>query len=143
MWAHYADNHKGLALGFDLPREYAIPVVYRKERTPFRYHELSSDEKLKLIEASVATKFSHWEYESEYRLIVPIGIPEVINGSRMYFENFGSSLELREVVIGARSDATTQEIRKAASNGHLKVTTSRAAFNSFEIVAQRNGKLQR
>lgn len=143
MWAHYADSHKGLALGFDVPREYAIPVVYRKERTPFRYHELSSDERLKLIESSVATKFSHWEYESEYRMIVPIGNPEEINGSKMYFEEFGTTLELREVVIGARSAVASQEIRKAASNNYLKVTTSRVAFNSFEIVTQRNRNLQK
>lgn len=143
MWAHYADSHRGLALGFDVPREYAIPVTYRKERAPFRYHQLSTDQRLSLIKDSVATKFAHWEYEREYRLIVPLGKSETINETKMYFEDFGTALELREVVIGARSDATTAAIREATSNSHLKVTTSRVAFNSFEIVKQLSRKLQK
>jgi hypothetical protein len=96
-----------------------------------------------LIKDSVATKFAHWEYEREYRLIVPLGKSETINETKMYFEDFGTALELREVVIGARSDATTAAIREATSNSHLKVTTSRVAFNSFEIVKQLSRKLQK
>ena len=35
LWAHYADNHKGICLGFDLqdgPDWYVYPVSYVKER---------------------------------------------------------------------------------------------------------------
>lgn len=28
QWAHYADNHKGLCLGFDVPESKAAPVEY-------------------------------------------------------------------------------------------------------------------
>ena len=32
LWSHYADNHRGLVLGFDLPKETCFPVCYTDKR---------------------------------------------------------------------------------------------------------------
>lgn len=34
QWAHYADKHTGLCLGFDIPDEHLEKILYVKERVP-------------------------------------------------------------------------------------------------------------
>ena len=89
MWSHYADNHKGFALGYDLrpflsPNDQGIglfPVVYDEKRydanefiiwlfcsllqIPAVNPDLMSSIKLLLY------KSLDWEYEREWRLIRP------------------------------------------------------------------------
>src|SRR4051812_14453020 len=32
LWSHYADKHKGMCLGFDVPDEKIVPVRYTSEK---------------------------------------------------------------------------------------------------------------
>jgi hypothetical protein len=143
MWSHYAANHSGLALGFDVPINFAIKIEYVKDRPPFKYFDITEPQRLALVEKALRTKFSYWEYEGERRILVPLGKPENIDGRNLYFHDFNEDLSLREVVIGARSDATSSQIRRAFGSHHLRVVTARLAFNSFAIVKQNNVKLKK
>ena len=58
MWSHYADKHKGLCLGFDMPDYLLKKVNYVQSRFP-KEKELDEDFMLKLL----FTKFIHWGYE--------------------------------------------------------------------------------
>lgn len=74
MWGHYSDGHKGFCLEFDTsfkPFESAKKVTY-SDNIP----ELDASKILILDEANpnhivkpLTTKFIHWIYENEYRLI--------------------------------------------------------------------------
>ena len=35
LWSHYADRHRGLALGFDIDEQTLTPVLYRSRRIAF------------------------------------------------------------------------------------------------------------
>ena len=70
MWSHYAKNHTGYVLGFDMSRDidfYMMPfkVAYQEEYPAIAYLK----EKEKVVESSVKTKFKQWDYEQEVRIL--------------------------------------------------------------------------
>lgn len=77
MWAHYADSHKGICLGF---RAGPMDTFFRRSQK-VKYSEqypvtrvFDSDEQR--METAILTKSGHWEYEQEYRIIEPKGSGE-------------------------------------------------------------------
>lgn len=121
QWAHYADNHRGICLGFDVPDSLLKIVKYVKERT-------TTEEDISEL---LVTKFSHWEYEEESRIFVKLGVPE--NG--LHYKSFSEDLELKQVIIGSNSDSTRRKIVEnyGGENG-IEIFKARAAFKSFKIV---------
>ncbi len=74
MWSHYADSHKGIAIGFNSNDPFfskALEVQYRTERPKINLFPIPEEEqeKLKLTKAIMATKNITWHYEEEYRLL--------------------------------------------------------------------------
>ena len=141
LWSHYADKHKGLALGFDVQKQYLHKIDYIRDRPLFDINNWTEAEKQKAIEVSLGQKFLHWSYEQEQRVFVPLS--ECLQEEDLWFKPFDGALRLAEVVIGAMSEATTPEIRKAARNENLPTITTRLAFQSFNIVKQLNSKRQK
>lgn len=180
QWAHYADGHKGLCLGFDIPDEALTEVNYVDERMPvdeflarthnltdklgdemdeyvdqatsaeeararqmefitkvaperIREDTLSDEQGLALMEGALATKFSYWRYESEYRLFIPLGHQEE---DGLYYFGFSDDLCLKEVLIGTRSWLTPAQIRTALGEmaDSVVVSTVRAANREFAMV---------
>ena len=71
MWGHYASDHKGVCIRFNLKDgssdfRCAFPVTYSEERPVLVYPITDAEE---LIEKSFLTKAKCWEYESEWRII--------------------------------------------------------------------------
>ena len=180
QWAHYADRHKGLCLGFDIPDERLTKVDYVDERmsvdeflarthhltdklvgemedyvlqassageararqmefikkvAPERIREdtLSDEQGLALMEDALATKFSYWRYESEYRLFIRLEDKEE---DGLYYFGFSDDLCLTDVLIGTHSWLTPAQIKtvlgEMADNVH--VSTVRAANREFAMV---------
>ena len=77
MWTHYADHHKGVALGFDpaplckKTEDYG-KVRYQIGRTRFDFQEPLSSEWWAEISRICRTKSCDWEYEQEYRMVFRI-----------------------------------------------------------------------
>ncbi len=115
QWAHYADRHKGICLGFDIGSDGKFgPVQYRDKRFPFpKKKERDVDFSWRLL----STKSVHWKYENEWRVFLSIGTPTVdkCTGRVLYFVDFGPDLILREVMLGARNMNTAKDIRQALS----------------------------
>lgn len=68
MWAHYGDNHRGVALEFDARANQmlsAFRVHYSGKYPTVRMYD--DEENASLV--PIFTKSDVWEYESEYRLI--------------------------------------------------------------------------
>jgi hypothetical protein len=132
LWSHYADRHRGLALGFDVDEQILKPVSYRKTRPV-----------LTTIDATVAhwllfTKYIDWNYEHEARIFTSLEDPDRATG--LYFAHFTEQLILREVIAGPLCTATEQELREATgSTAKIKFTRARLAFKTFRIVADRRG----
>lgn len=129
QWAHYANNHKGICLGFDVPATLLRKIKYVRERITARNHS-EADNIAKLL----TTKFSHWSYEEESRMFVDLGESE----EGLHYKNFSDDLALKQVIIGFRSDATKRKIVESyGSEKEIEIFKARAAFKSFKIVRNR------
>ena len=62
LWSHYADEHKGICLGLDVPESCLHEVKYVPERLQFE--QLVPDEGQ--LQHLLRTKFKDWRHEAEY-----------------------------------------------------------------------------
>lgn len=134
LWGHYADKHKGLCLGVEIPDAHLAEVEYVSERLPA---PPAIDEPF--IKKLLLTKFKHWQYEKEYRVFV--SLTDEING--YYYADFSDSLRLKQVIVGDQSSITRAQLSDTLGDlvNDVEVFKARAAFRSFEVVRQNNQAL--
>jgi len=143
-WSHYADRHRGVCLGFEVPDELLAAVRYRAKRYDADLARLwgggaeAQAEMLKVL----TTKYSHWRYESELRSFVRLD--EQDSESGLYFIPFSERPSLRIVIVGHASDVTRDEIRETLGDivKDVDAIKARLAFKSFTVVRQRKPNLR-
>jgi hypothetical protein len=120
MWSHYALNHTGICLEFNVNNDLfrtARPVTYRStypEWTP----QGSGDQVMQLV----LTKSMDWQYEREFRLIGspshPEGAPLKLDGNFLHLPPGA----LASVIIGCRAkfDAIKIAVEKFAPGLPIK-----------------------
>lgn len=131
LWGHYADKHRGICLGFEVPSSVLNKVEYVDSRLPRPdVHDEAFMKKLLL------TKFSHWQYEQEYRVFVQL--EEDING--LYYSEFSDQLTLKRVIVGDQSSISRAQVSGALADlgPQVEVFKARAAFTSFNVVRNRD-----
>ena len=77
MWAHYANNHRGICVEYDLleiNRQLGftpVPIIYSDERVCFQHFNIETieNDSIKLLLESLTTKSTDWSYEREWRII--------------------------------------------------------------------------
>ena len=134
QWAHYGDSHKGVCLGFEIPETNLKQVNYVSSRlAKSTLDDPNKHEKL------LTTKFKHWAYEQERRLIVNLS-SQISNG--LVFEDFSADMTLKEIYIGCKSDLTFSDIQKKYESDGEKVVIkhTRPAFKDFRIVWDKKKK---
>jgi hypothetical protein len=132
LWSHYADRHRGLALGFDADEKILKSVSYVAERPTLT--------KITPIVAEwlLFTKFLDWQYEKEARILT--GLKERDSSTGLYFGKFSEQLVLREVVAGPLCKVTRKEVRDALGGQQgVTLVKSRLAFKTFEVVRDKRG----
>ncbi len=136
MWSHYADKHRGVCLGFDIPDQFAIPVRYIKDRQAVKYVDGIQS---RGVEPSFAfelmcSKYNAWSYEKEVRMFV--GLEESEEDSGYFFYPFGAELTLREMILGHRCTVSASEVATVLGDrvNSVSVSKARLAFNSFRVV---------
>lgn len=138
MWAHYAENHTGVCYGFDVDPKTFVDVRYVSERlypnlTPENFlQHVGEDQMVDLF----ATKYIHWSYEEEVRLLVPFS--ETEKKDQPIFREFSDSMQLREVIVGPKSNISIPEIGSAVADNRVQAFKARIAFQRFEVVRQKN-----
>ena len=79
LWSHYADCHRGMALGFELPPDELFKVDYPADdaRARLDYDKLEQLVSLEhghalkeLIASGFTRKANGWKYEEEYRQFI-------------------------------------------------------------------------
>jgi hypothetical protein len=139
MWAHYADSHKGIVLGFDVPDEAFYKVCYVKKRPTLRdmglniLGDITPDEMKRLIR----TKAAGWAYEQEYRSYRALNDGVEIEGEMHYFTPFSADMKLREVIVGSRYKGSRPEMVAAVNDPSVDVYMARGSFEKFKMVRQR------
>ncbi len=138
LWSHYADKHRGLCLGFDIPDDWAIEVNYKLTRLrpePENYQPRNDKDTFgyKLL----TTKFRHWKYEDEVRLVMKLEHAE--SDGQRYFLPYSDALRLREVIIGPRSNLVIGQVLDSIQpeEGSVSVCHARLALHSYRVVRHR------
>jgi hypothetical protein len=148
MWAHYASNHKGVALqfwtpvGIDSPWSRARKIEYVSTPPSFADLELLSDflsgyrsfNAKEIMDKFVYTKSQEWEYEQEWRINRSDGFDKDAAFEDLHFH----PQELFGIVFGCRTDqATIQSFSflGLALNPNLKIFQARKTGFALEIEA--------
>ncbi|MYN16382.1 DUF2971 domain-containing protein [Rugamonas sp. FT107W] len=143
QWSHYADKHKGLCLGFEIPDELLGAVSYSRKRLVVETEALRSPRALPpdIVTKLLFTKYSHWRYENEVRCFVNLDERDADSG--LYFADFADNLELSAVVVGAQSSVSRKDLSLALGDLQKSVKTvkARLAFSTFKVVQQRKAVL--
>lgn len=142
MWAHYGDKHRGVCLGFDTDEHVQVSQVsYRRDRLGGLFDSLGqmqspTEEQVMTV---LTTKFKDWEYEREWRIFA--GGREREADGKAYLA-FQPGLILREIILGVRCEATMRSFADLVVDPikSVEIFKARAAFDSFEIVRQKQVK---
>jgi hypothetical protein len=134
LWAHYADKHKGIALGFEIPEGKLKKVKYdfTNIRTKFELSDDQSDNEQKFLDLA-EIKCHEWGYEKEYRMLVPLNDFDPEKGFHIF--PFGDNLKLREIVFGCRCKDPNEVkiILHYANKFSVDIIATRAEFEGYRI----------
>jgi hypothetical protein len=145
LWSHYADGHKGLCFGFDVPKAHVKKVKYSATRTvadmPSIFAGMESGEAE--IRRWLGTKYNHWSYEQELRTEVILKDDER-HADGNWYQDFSPDLRLAEVIVGERCKLTRLSVNNALGElaPHVELWKARLAFGKrYEAVRQHSRKM--
>lgn len=139
LWSHYADQHRGIVLGFDIPEPESnkspilieVDYVETPQSIPFCTAEPKSDSDLDISKV-LSYKFDQWSYEEEVRFFIRLDTPDSTNGS--FYIDFSEKFALREIIFGNRH-SNFSEIAECAAIARIdpsiickRVSLSESAF---------------
>lgn len=138
QWAHYADRHRGMCLGFDVHAGLVGEVNYISGRLAISAANFEDDTKrLKLASDILFSKHESWSYEQEVRAAVRLNKAEK---DGLYFLSFNKNIVLKEIIVGASSGmGRTAALALAKEFGdEVDVFKVRPAFRSFDMVRNKS-----
>jgi hypothetical protein len=140
LWSHYADNHQGFCLIFDLHSQCPfIPlsnVIYSDYRPTFEDYGNTPIAKIiretKVITDTLLTKGKDWEYENEARIIIDLfkNHPDISYRNSNFFYNFGSALQ--GVIFGCRTSKSNRALMIRLLSGYIKKHNSSAFYTTLK-----------
>ena len=138
LWSHYANNHRGVALGFDVSSPSVKQVEYSEKRLKYKIPKTATKITAELAELLIYTKYESWSYEREWRYLVDL--KKAYKDGELYFLPFGNELRLVEVILGSLCSMDLKKFREIVNRNYKNVMTykARLAYRSFRIIP--NGK---
>jgi hypothetical protein len=122
LWSLYADKHRGICLGFDIPDQKLAVVSYIRARPDVAGADGEIDEEA--LEATGVTKDAAWKFEREVRTFVVLKKIRRLEGG-MHFKQFNDeSLRLREVLLGPRCTLDFEAVLSLVNDRYEDVTVS-------------------
>jgi hypothetical protein len=142
QWSHYADRHRGVALGLEIGSDLAESVIYDEQRSVAEAKRIlagRADEAT--MKKFLLTKYAHWHYEQELRVFARLNERDPASG--MYFFDFSSDLRLSEVIVGPECELTRAEITEALGElgGSVSLRNARLAFKTYRVTTQNDASL--
>lgn len=134
VWAHYADQHRGICLGFDVLDAAVTAISYARIRRPFpNFASFDDARQLEMMKEMLHTKFEDWRYEDEVRASIKISIETEEGG--LLFVNWNDDLHLAEVIVGMRSSTCKRELERALDGyAHtVQFIRAQASLTSFAV----------
>lgn len=127
MWSHYAKSHEGFLIEFSadfIPDLEIRKVSYTAARRTLTFEEIESGNDSIFFEKS-----PHWEYENEWRAVLPLDRSDAIPTPGIHLFRFEKS-KVRSITFGCRIDKVLKEniieiIRSDAAYRCVRFYTSR------------------
>lgn len=134
QWAHYADNHQGICIGFEIKDNLLDQIKYIDK--PCSLPNNIEDIDLEFMKKLLLQKYSHWSYEREWRAFVSLEEKK----NNLYYKNFDGEIKVKEILVGCRSTISRQEVSEALGDldGVVQKFKVRPAFNDFKIIKNKN-----
>ena len=131
LWAHYAKGHRGIALGFKIPKDKILKLTYTPNeiRTKFDLTDDQEENERKFL-SLVKVKYQEWIYEKEHRILVKL--EDCKKDDKHYYMPFGDGLELKEIVLGCKFDHKKQKETVLRLKNKLHVEVIRATRPGWE-----------
>lgn len=145
IWSHYADNHKGMALGFDIPKKSLFKMKYTDNKLEVSRDSIENLQiQKKIVDHISITKSLHWQYEKEWRLFFNTKhVNSNYLNDEIAFQPFCKEIELREIILGCRYTSKSKATLEAKLNKEgISIKIARPAFESFKMVTQLSSNLQ-
>ena len=135
LWSHYADKHRGIALGFDVPNSSLKPVRYvaRMDKINLLSEDIPQEKFDVFLDRLRYTKFKDWKYEDEVRQF--FNLRSLSEQGGLYFVPFSQDLLLREVILGPHCDIPIEAIRSLVEphQPQVFVRKARIAYKDFRV----------
>ena len=117
VWAHYADSHKGIAIGVTYHNAELLKIDYQPDKSDAElrpeiivasWTPKNHEEEMKKI---LTRKYKSWEYEKEYRSWELLEKCKTEGG--LYFKQFNIQNFVSEIVIGLRCNVSCDYLQHA------------------------------
>lgn len=147
LWGHYADNHYGIALGFQIQakEKYLLKVKYVSERIKCEdfFDKAKKCASQPVVERNthriISTKFRDWSYEKEYRFYCNADEKNPYSG--LYFFDFKQNgkeiFKLRKIILGIRSvldKSKLEQCLKLSKIDDVSIIQTQVSRQAFSIV---------
>jgi hypothetical protein len=149
MWAHYANSHQGIAIGFHTKSQFlnrsnakgaigrVLPVTYSSERPAVTVYDPTVSGVTyaeRLIRQMLLTKSVEWQYEREHRVVLPlddqVGFPHEIRNDGIHLFSFPPEA-VAVVILGARvSEETSNTVRLTLAQDSMRHVSLLRAMTS-------------
>lgn len=139
LWSHYAESHKGIALGFDITLNANLDEVKYPDppkRPTIHPRNPNYDDWMKCVIGTLTTKALGWKAEAEYRT------PQHFTWCRQsesgdYFVSINDNTRvLVEVILGCRctvNKAEIEQVLKQSGFDQVRIICAKLSIDKFEV----------
>lgn len=138
LWSHYADSHRGIALGFNVwVDDHLWPMIYPNDRPTFdvkNFPTMTADEAMQMVGRILAAKAPSWKYEREQRVFVDLPTARAEGGH--YFHKIPPHC-LVQVVLGILCPVMENQVKDACRLGGLgdvEVVRAKRCPTKFKVL---------
>jgi|WetSurMetagenome_2_1015567.scaffolds.fasta_scaffold509127_1 hypothetical protein len=133
LWGHYADKHRGIALGFEVLRDEILKVDYSSKLKRIELELKNNiDKNIELFLDLAKTKYKSWSYEDEFRILINIG--DCIKDKNLLFVKFKERLKIKEIILGCKFDKRKfEEIKNLAKKLDTEIISTRQGWEDYKI----------
>lgn len=141
MWAHYANNHRGMCAEYDLMEINnqlhftPVPIIYSNDRVCFDTLNpaTAENDSVALFIRSITSKSQEWSYEGEWRIIRD----EAACGDRWNPEKKGALLDMitpSSITLGcAAEDTLERSVRDYCYENRITLYKMRKDKNQYRL----------
>lgn len=141
LWSHYAECHRGIALGFDIAPNFLVleKVEYPDppKRPTMHPGNPNPADWMEFVRRTIITKALGWKVESEYRVLISFACsPCRFDNGHYFLPMTHDSLVLTDVILGCRCSLDENYVKQTLEQNDFKnvrVVRAKLSIDTFEV----------